>query len=237
MIKLIPVKTTLGQAYINPLSVTGIERYDKQEMWWLRCGGETYNLLDDAGKALLAELQGETKPQTALDDLVLATLVTFTRDETRNNQRPMWRCMTDDSEAVNIFLNKDEADKDNYHLFKKAGWGKFLDDFGLHQLRVDTSIQIAMKKNGRFWDIVKVRTKPESDMPEWAKTSYTFDEIVTEDDEEDPTKPEPQKSHYEPCGICDGTGRVDAGELPVTNECVNCGGTGNVWFYREEGES
>lgn len=126
---------------------------------------------------------GNGKPQTALDELVLTTLVSFQRDETRNNARPMWRCFTNDDEPVNIFLNKDEAEKDSYQLFKAAGWGKFLDDFGLHQLRVDTHIQIAMKKNGRFWEVVKVRTKPQSDMPDWAKENYLFDEIVTEEDE------------------------------------------------------
>jgi hypothetical protein len=183
MIKLIPVKTTLGQAYINPLSVTGLERYDQQEMWWLRCGGETYNLTDKEGLAILAELQGETKPQAALDDLVLTTLVSAQGDETFTNRRLFWRCKTDDGEQVNVFRNEDEPAKDNFHLFEQAGYGNDLDAIALHQFE-DISIQIAMKKNGRFWEVVKVRTKPESDMPDWAKTNYTFDDIVSEGDEE-----------------------------------------------------
>ncbi len=180
MIKLIPVKTSFGIAYINSHLIAAIDEIEADK-WYIRLSGSDFLVSKQDAQKLLAELQGETKPQTALDDLVLTTLVSAQRDRTAKNARPMWRCYTDDGEAVNIFLNSDEPEKDSHHLFNEAGWGLDLYNIQLHQIMA-INIQIAMKKNGRFWEVVKVRSKPESDMPEWAKENYLFDNIVTEED-------------------------------------------------------
>lgn len=93
----------------------------------------------------------------ALSELVLTTIATIERGETSTNQRPMWRCTTDDGKKVNIFLNTDEKEKDNFHLFEAAGWGEKLQEMALYST-IDQDIQIAMKKAGKFWEVVLVRS-------------------------------------------------------------------------------
>lgn len=93
---------------------------------------------------------------TEIDSLVLATITTIYRDKTKNNERPMWRCTTDTGEKVNIFLNVDETSKDNYHLFEQAGWAHVLDELTLWY-ETEASIVVAMRKEGQWWNIVKVK--------------------------------------------------------------------------------
>jgi len=95
-------------------------------------------------------------PKVESDSLVLATITTIERGETKNNQRPMWRCKTDTGEKVNIFLNVDEPAKDSFHLFEQAGWAHILNDIFLFS-EIDSSIVVAMRKDGQWWEIVKVK--------------------------------------------------------------------------------
>lgn len=133
-----------------------------------------------------------SKPQTALDELVLTVITGMSRDETKRNRRPMWRCTTDNGQDVNVFLNEDEPEKDSYHLFKKAGWGEWLDSIAMNHGFVASQIIIIMRKSGDWWEVVKVRPRKDSKLhilknqetlPDWAKENYLFDEIVTEEDE------------------------------------------------------
>lgn len=169
MIKLICIDGKHGKIYLNPEQFVSLEEQKEStySRWWLRCGNDAgIEIPEASAKALIVQLEGD-KPTTFLDDLVLTTLVSAERGETSNNQRPMWRCRTDDGEKVNIFLNTDEPEKDNYSLFKQAGWAEDLDAIRLYDTE-EISIPVAMKKNGIWWEIVKVRTKPESNMPAWA---------------------------------------------------------------------
>lgn len=95
-------------------------------------------------------------PKVETDSLVLATITTIERGETKNNQRPMWRCKTDTGEKVNIFLNVDEPAKDSFHLFEQTGWASVLNEIFLYS-EADVSIVVAMRKNGQWWEIVKVK--------------------------------------------------------------------------------
>lgn len=97
--------------------------------------------------------------------LTLAVITSLERGETKNNQRPMWRCTTDIGEKVNIFLNTDEPEKDSFHLFEQAGWGQVLNELMTFST-MDTQIFIAMQKKGQWWEIVKVSPyQVQGDMP------------------------------------------------------------------------
>ena len=95
-------------------------------------------------------------PKVESDSLVLAIITTIQRDQTKNNARPMWRCKTDTGEKVNIFLNVDEPAKDNFHLFEQAGWAHVLNGISLYG-EIDSSIVVAMRKEGQWWEIVTVK--------------------------------------------------------------------------------
>ena len=168
MIKLIPVQTELGVAYINPILIAGIDVVESSvwnqhapSQWYVRVSGADYKVSPEAAKALLDEVQGN-KPQVELDSLVLRTIISLERGETANNARPMWRCLTDEGEKVNIFLNEDDEEKDNFHLFEQAGWGAKLHAISMYSTQ-DLNIQVAIQlgkptKDGkRFWEIAKVR--------------------------------------------------------------------------------
>lgn len=87
--------------------------------------------------------------------LVMKTITLIQRDETKNNQRPMWRCTTETGEKVNIFQNVDDLSKDTFNLFEAAGWGDFLNDISLYSQR-QTEINVALRKDGQWWNIVAV---------------------------------------------------------------------------------
>lgn len=181
MIKLIRVQSYLGDVYLNPLLVAAID-FQKEDAY-VRAGQTDYRMSHENAFAFIADLKGNSKPQTALDELVLTTITKLERDETSNNQRPMWRCRTntDEGDKVNVFLNKDEPEKDSYHFFEQAGWGKFLMNMSVGE-SLRCAIHIAMRKNGKWWEVVMVQAKPQN-IPDWAQENYTFDEIVTEEDE------------------------------------------------------
>lgn len=101
-------------------------------------------------------------PAVETNSLVLTSIATIQRDQTKNNQRPMWRCKTHTGEKVNIFLNVDEPAKDSFHLFEQAGWADLLNDLGLYT-EIDTRIYVAIRKDGQWWEIVKVAPKLEED--------------------------------------------------------------------------
>ena len=87
--------------------------------------------------------------------LVMTTITMIQRDETKNNQRPMWRCTTATGEKVNIFLNVDDPSKDNFHLFEDAGWADFLMEIFLYA-QAQAEIYVALRKDGQWWNIVAV---------------------------------------------------------------------------------
>jgi hypothetical protein len=126
----------------------------------------------------------EKQEKVAAQELELAIIISVQRDETKNNRRPMWRCLLDSGEMVNVFQNDDEPEKDSYHLFKKANWGTFLHACPLFETK-QADIQIAMKKNGRWWEVAVVRKNRQNDIPDWAKEPYLFDDIVTEDENQE----------------------------------------------------
>lgn len=131
---------------------------------------ESGNRFNESGEAIgISPMERYTlyKPVSAkevLSELVLTTIATIERGETTTNQRPMWRCKTDDGKKVNIFLNTDEKEKDNFHLFEAAGWGEKLQEMALYST-IDQDIQIAMKKVGHFWEVVLVRPYSPPDYP------------------------------------------------------------------------
>lgn len=152
MINLIKSKTYHGDVYLNTALIAGIDFQDTDA--YVRAGNVDYRMSHESALALIAELQAA--PGINTNALVLATITTLQRDETKNNRRPMWRCKTDTGEKLNIFLNVDEPSKDNFHLFEETGWGHVLNEIDLYG-EIDASIVIAMRKDGQWWEIVKVK--------------------------------------------------------------------------------
>lgn len=151
---LIQVKTLTGTIYINPALLGAIQQFQTENLYSMWVGGIDYTIEPDEAMSLIEKLGG--KPKVSTDDLVLATITTIERGETKNNQRPMWRCKTDTGEKVNIFLNLDEPAKDSYHLFEQAGWAHVLNDIPLYSQSFE-HIVVAMRKDGQWWEIVKVK--------------------------------------------------------------------------------
>jgi len=90
------------------------------------------------------------------DDLILTGIVQAERGETSNSNSPMWRCMTEDQHAVNVFQHEDPQ-KDTFRLFEKCGWGDELLAIPLYRTKIfESPIQIAMRKKGKWWEVVAV---------------------------------------------------------------------------------
>jgi hypothetical protein len=111
---------------------------------------ELYTLYKPEKSAAIEETQGA---------LVMTQITMIQRDETKNNQRPMWRCETATGEKVNIFLNVDDPSKDSFNLFEKAGWGDFLMGIYLYS-QAQAEIYVALRKDGQWWNIVAVNPAP-----------------------------------------------------------------------------
>lgn len=150
MIKLIKAHSYLGDVYLNPALIAAID-FQKGDAY-VRAGNTDYRMSHEEAYALIEKLQGKEEQQGAL---VMTKITSIQRDETKNNQRPMWRCKTETGEKVNIFLNVDEISKDNFHLFEAAGWGDYLMGLFLYS-EAFTEISIAMRKDGQWWNIVSV---------------------------------------------------------------------------------
>lgn len=150
----ITVKTENGLLHLNSTHIAAIEQL-QSEGWSIRIDGIDYTIDHEEAVSLVAKLQGDSAPSVNANSLVLTTLATIRRDETKNNRRPMWRCVTVEGEKVNVFLNEDDPAKDSFHLFQEANWGNFLEAIPDYS-EVDSFIIVAMQKNGQWWEIVKV---------------------------------------------------------------------------------
>jgi DNA polymerase-3 subunit epsilon len=86
---------------------------------------------------------------------------------TKGSQSPMWRCTTADNERVNVFRHADPT-KDSAKAFEEAG---YLPE--MMALKPDEEltwkahpITVAMRKDGDWWNIVGVMTRPEDARPD-----------------------------------------------------------------------
>lgn len=88
-------------------------------------------------------------------------IVRMERGATKNSGSPMWRCQTKDGQKVNVFQHSDPA-KDNTELFRTAGYFGYMES-----LRVGEAVEwsqspiwVVMEKDGDWWAVTDVGTKP-----------------------------------------------------------------------------
>lgn len=83
------------------------------------------------------------------------------RFATKNTGSPAWRLRTPDGVTINVFHHADK-DKNSWALFDVAGYGAWLDSFGLGD-EVDihlTPISVTAKKDGAWWGVESVALIP-----------------------------------------------------------------------------
>jgi DNA polymerase III subunit epsilon len=119
-------------------------------------------------KAIGAIKQSEPEPQpepVAVPDQY--RIVQMERAATKNSNSPMWRCMTDTGERVNVFEHSDPA-KDTFHLFKTALYGGYMQAMKVGDVLEWNAhpIVVEMKKKGEWWEITNVLTNEHSTGPD-----------------------------------------------------------------------
>jgi len=150
---LVRVNLTTGYILINPTAVTDIYFQTDGDTFVSLANERTYSITQEESEALVKALGGY---HTSEKPWHITWIVSAERGETRNSNQPLWRCVTEDGQRVNIFKHSD-PEKDNFHLFEEAGYGELLEDISLFAtVEFDPSICIGMVKNGQWWEIQSV---------------------------------------------------------------------------------
>jgi DNA polymerase-3 subunit epsilon len=97
-------------------------------------------------------------------------IVRMERGETSNSKSPMWRCIDEDGDRVNVFKHSDPA-KDSFKLFDEAGYGSMMELMKLGDVLTWNQYPIAvhMQKKGDWWNITHVEPMPVEAKPELAR--------------------------------------------------------------------
>lgn len=87
-------------------------------------------------------------------------IIRIERDETANSKSPMWRCVCNDGDRVNIFKHTDPA-KNTFALFDAAGYGATLVAMDVKAIAhwKTTPITVTLVKQSpeaKFWDVAAV---------------------------------------------------------------------------------
>lgn len=94
-------------------------------------------------------------------------IISMERGSTKGSRSPMWRCVTEDEQRVNVFAHSDPA-KDNSRLFRDAGYLAFMQ--AMHDGQTITwyeyPIAVEMTKSGQWWEVVAVGPRPEEAAPD-----------------------------------------------------------------------
>lgn len=95
--------------------------------------------------------------KTQPDEPQTHQIVRMQRDATKNSQSPMWRCVTEAGEKVNVFSH-DDPDKDSFALFTIAGYGAHMGKMKQDEVLTWSKhpIEVQMRKDGKFWNILSV---------------------------------------------------------------------------------
>lgn len=99
----------------------------------------------------------------------MAKIVRMERSETTNSKSPMWRCVTDDGQRVNVF-HHDDPIKNNFNLFFEAGYHHAMLNMNVGDVLNWTThpIEIELTLNGKWNEITAVTTRPEGSTPDTA---------------------------------------------------------------------
>jgi DNA polymerase III subunit epsilon len=76
----------------------------------------------------------------------------------------MWKCMTQSGRTVYIFKH-DDPGKDNYHLFKQAGWSEELERSKWSSVSINMKIPVHLGVADDRWKIVSVDNKQIGEKP------------------------------------------------------------------------
>lgn len=126
---------------------------------------EQLNRIEEKIDFLIKLLESTPEKRQEEDEAMLNQIILVKRSTTKNSGSPMWRCVTFSGHQVNVFAHTD-PDKNNFNLIVDAGY----DDEFLN-MEVDTEksftrfpINIKMRKNGKWWELVSVDKKSDNAM-------------------------------------------------------------------------
>lgn len=150
---LIRIETKHGYMLVNPAQVVEIFYQNTGEIFMHLPNDKGYAITEKEAAALVAALGGEGKNEPVVQ---VTWIISAERGETKNSASPMWRCVTEGGERVNIFKHSDPA-KDTFHLFAEADYGMQLEEIPMFAtVDFDPGICITMSKKGQWWEIVAV---------------------------------------------------------------------------------
>lgn len=94
-------------------------------------------------------------------------IISLTRGATRGSSSPMWRCETLDSQRVNVFMHVDPA-RNSFKLFYLAGYAEEMQALAMNQKQRWTQypIDVTLRKNGDWWEVVAVAPRPAGACPD-----------------------------------------------------------------------
>lgn len=118
--------------------------------------------LKDELKTIGAIKESEPEPQpepVAVPDQ--HRIIRMERAATKNSSSPMWRCLTDSGEQVNVFKHSDRS-KDTFYLFDEAGYGARMLGMQIGDVLEWTThpIRVNMVKENGWWAVKNVPVRP-----------------------------------------------------------------------------
>jgi len=92
---------------------------------------------------------------------VSARLVRMERAQTSNSKSPMWRCRTDDGIKVNVFQHND-PEKNSFRMFEGTDYEPLMSDMKVGDILAwkNHPIEVTLRKNGDWWNLVSVESRP-----------------------------------------------------------------------------
>jgi len=85
-------------------------------------------------------------------------IISMERGQTKGSSSPMWRCLTEDGERVNVFKHT-LPERDSARLFENAGYWPFMEPMlpGDQITWNEFPIGVTMAKKGEWWEITDVQ--------------------------------------------------------------------------------
>lgn len=177
----------------------------------------------------LAWLQCEHRrgaPMTTQHELVPvfpSKIVSMERGETSNSKSPMWRCINENGDRVNVFKHSDPK-KDTFKLFNDAGYGPMMELMKVGEALTwkEHPISVHMMKKDNWWNVTRVEQMPVGAKPEllrddarakaeaakWAKDLLAAGDFVLLDTETTGANRDGKKDEPLQIGIVDSDGTV-----------------------------
>lgn len=94
-------------------------------------------------------------------------IVSMERAETKNSRSPMWRCVTEDGERVNVFSHIDPY-KDSFGHFVAAGYASEMRGMEVGQQMTWHAhpIEVRLLKRDDYWNVIGVEKRPDGAEPD-----------------------------------------------------------------------